>query len=88
MNTGIARGTIDVLFSSTVINAGGWKSRVRVYQKIGRGMRPKVSGENVVYIVDFADMTQKHLTKHSIERLRTVGMEEGFRVVEDFNLVA
>lgn len=97
----IAKGQIDVLLSSTildegvdlpsvnaVINAGGWKSRVRVYQKIGRGMRPKASGENVVYIVDFADMTQKHLIKHSMERLSTVNKEEGFRIVTDFGLAA
>lgn len=97
----IAMGQIDVLLSSTildegvdlpsvnaVINAGGWKSRVRVYQKIGRGMRPKASGENVVYIVDFADLTHRHLIKHSMERLSTVNNEEGFKLVTDFGLVA
>jgi len=93
----ISTGTLQVLFSSTILDtgvdmpavsavilAGGQRSLIRLYQRIGRGMRPKKTGENIVYIVDFIDLTHKYLAIHSKERYLTVKAEEGYKVVEKF----
>lgn len=88
---------LDILISSTIVDegvdlpalnavilAGGWKSPIKLYQRIGRGMRPK-AGANTVYVVDFADMTQKHLAKQAMQRFKIVQAEPGFKLVSDFD---
>lgn len=95
----IQNGQLDVLVSSTItdegvdipslsaaILAGGWKSPIKLYQRIGRAMRPKPGGNNSVYIVDFVDLTHKYLARHSLERFTLVRNEEGFQIVGDFEL--
>jgi superfamily II DNA or RNA helicase len=74
---------VDIPAVSAVILAGGWKSPIKLYQRIGRGMRPK-EGENNVFIVDFIDLTQKYLARHSLERYKLIKAEPGFKIVDNF----
>lgn len=95
--SGIESGELDVLISSTitdegvdipaisaVILAGGWKSPIRLYQRIGRGMRPK-AGDNHVFIIDFIDLTNRHLARHSMARFKIIKDEPGFTIVSSFD---
>ena len=67
---------IDVPGVDTVIIACGGKSRVKLLQRIGRGLRQK-SGRNILEIYDFIDDTNKYLLKHSDARINTY-VDEGF----------
>jgi superfamily II DNA or RNA helicase len=70
---------IDVPAVDTVVLAGGGKSEIRSLQRIGRGLRQK-SGSNLLVVHDFLDDTNKHLFKHSEERILTYE-KEGFDVI-------
>lgn len=76
--TGIFDEGVDMPLLDAGILAGGGQSRIKSIQRIGRTLRPK-EGNNRVFIVDFKDMTNKYLFKHSIERLKAYE-EEGFTV--------
>lgn len=91
-------GYLDVLISSTitdegvdlpnvtaVILAGGMKSVIKLYQRIGRVMRAKVDRPNRCLIIDFVDLTNKHLAKHSKQRYQAIQNEEAFITVPDFS---
>lgn len=95
--TELAEGRLNILISSSItdegvdipnisaaILAGGMKSTIKLYQRIGRAMRPK-AGLNRALIVDFIDLTNKHLAKHSKERFEAIRDEPGFVIVPDFN---
>jgi superfamily II DNA or RNA helicase len=69
---------IDVPGMNTVILAGGGKSHVKLLQRIGRGLRRKSEGENILIIHDFLDDTNKHLFSHSENRIETY-VQEGFK---------
>jgi len=75
---------VDIPAVSAVILAGGMKSVIKLYQRIGRGMRPKEK-DNKVLIVDFIDLTNKHLARHSMEHYLTIKNEPGFIIVNDFD---
>ena len=45
----------DVPSIGAVINAGAGKSKIKINQRTGRGLRSKKKGRNEVYIVDFMD---------------------------------
>ena len=94
---GVKKGKIQVLISSTILDegvdmpsigavilAGGQKSPIRVYQRIGRGMRPKGDEQNMVFVVDFLDLTQRHLAMHTLERYKLIKGEPSFKIVENF----
>ena len=96
---GIGTGEINVLISSTILDegvdapdlsavilAGGGKSSIKTYQRIGRGMRNKKDGPNEVYIVDFVDFSHKYLTAHSLERFQAIRNEPGYTIVNEFPL--
>lgn len=68
---------VDVPRIDTVIIAGGGKSRVKLLQRIGRGLRKK-EGDNNLIIYDFIDDTNKYLLRHSKARIVTY-VAEGFR---------
>lgn len=46
---------VDLPEIGAVINAGAGKSRIKINQRTGRGMRAKRVGVNEVYVVDFCD---------------------------------
>ncbi len=77
---------VDIPAVSAVILAGGMRSPIRLYQRVGRGMRPKAD-ENWVLIVDYIDLTNKHLAKHSMERFTVIRDEPGFEIVPNFNFL-
>ncbi len=71
---GVSIDGIEVL-----VQAGGLKSRSKVIQAIGRGMR-KAKGKDSCLYVDFLDDDESgYLRGHSLERLRVL-KEEGFDV--------
>jgi superfamily II DNA or RNA helicase len=72
---------VDVPAVKALIIADGGKSFRSALQKIGRALRKKL-GENVVEVVDFADLTHKWLSNHSLERM-AIYEEEGFEVTEE-----
>lgn len=69
---------IDVPAIKALIVADGGKSVRATLQKIGRGLRQK-DGENVLAVVDFADLTHRWLSRHSLDRI-AIYEEEGFSV--------
>jgi superfamily II DNA or RNA helicase len=86
------RGKVDVLVASTIYDEGvdvpairalvvadGGQSVRAVLQKIGRGLRKKAGGDNVLDVIDFADLTHRYLAKHSQERL-AIYEAESFRI--------
>ena len=74
---------VDIPNISAVVLAGGMKSTIKQYQRIGRAMRPK-KGLNRCLVIDFVDLTNKHLAKHSMSRLEVFKSEPGFIIVPDF----
>ena len=83
---------LDVLIASTIYDEGvdvpairalivadGGQSIRAVLQKIGRGLRKKKGGANVLDVIDFADTTHQYLAKHSQERL-AIYEGEGFDI--------
>jgi len=71
---------IDAPIVRAMVLGGAGKSHMRLLQRIGRGMRRKPSGENVVTIYDFEDKGDKYLEGHSIYRLKLY-QNEGFDVI-------
>lgn len=65
----------------TLILAGGGASRIKLVQRIGRGVNLKSSGENTVRVIDFIDRTHKFLEEHSLERIAAC-KQEGFKIVK------
>lgn len=70
---------LDVPSINTLILGGGGKSHIKTLQRLGRGMRQKKDGENVLDVVDFWDDTNKFLRRHSKVRQETY-LDEGFDV--------
>lgn len=84
--------TLKVLISSTILDEGvdisgidslvlgaGGKSLRQTLQRVGRGLRKKKGRENKLSVYDFMDYSNKHLKKHSEERIH-IYEEEGFEV--------
>jgi superfamily II DNA or RNA helicase len=79
-----SRRTLKCVVSSTISDEGldvpsmdvmlmgvGFKAPLKTIQRVGRGLRSKKEGENIVQIVDFIDWhNKKYLYKHSVDRLR------------------
>jgi superfamily II DNA or RNA helicase len=89
---GFANARFPILISTTILDEGidisgigaliiatGKKSRRQLLQRIGRSLRKKKVGENVVYIFDFMDMGNRYLEKHSKLRKKLYAVE-GFDV--------
>lgn len=64
----------DIPSIGAVILAGAGKSRVKLLQRIGRGLRRKKIGRNAVYILDFLDKT--HIFLQSQYKKRRLLVEE------------
>jgi len=69
---------VDVPALDTLILAGGGKSKLKLLQRVGRGLRKK-KGRNIVHIHDFLDGSNKYLLEHTEERV-SVYKREGFDV--------
>lgn len=51
------------------INAAGWKSEIKLIQRVGRGKRTKTSGDNSLVILDLMDKGHKRCRMNAIQRL-------------------
>ena len=51
-----------------VVMAGAQKSKKKVIQRLGRGLRRKSEGPNQVYVLDFNDLTHVYLSSQSKKR--------------------
>ena len=67
--------------NALIVGDGGQSLR-KVLQQVGRSIRRKKTGANVVDVVDFADVTHHWLAKHSLERF-DIYKGEGFDVIEE-----
>lgn len=87
----LARGDLDVLIGTTILDvgvdvpsvgqvilAGGGKAEVAVRQRIGRGLRAKKKGPNICFVVMFKDTWNTHTNGHSRECLRIIQETPGF----------
>lgn len=61
---------VDMPSIGAVIMMGGGKSRIKVLQRLGRGLRRKLTGVNQVFILDFQDRTHAFLNAHSNARAK------------------
>lgn len=69
----------DVPGIEALVLAEGVKVQTNVLQRIGRGMRKKKKGENVVWVVDFVPTCHPKLLEHAMKR--AIAYEnEGFEV--------
>lgn len=58
----------DLAGIGAVILAGAGKSKIKLIQRIGRGLRRKLTGRNRVYIYDFWDFSHVYLLAQSKKR--------------------
>ena len=75
--TSILDQGVDTPAIDCLIFAGGGKARIRTLQRAGRGLRRGANKDKLI-IVDFADLTHRYLTKHSLQRLETYKAEDCF----------
>ena len=68
---------VDVPAIDTIILAAGGKSVIKLLQRIGRGLRKKENGNELI-VHDFIDDTNKYLLNHSDDRIK-VYEQEGFK---------
>lgn len=71
---------VDVPALDSVILACAGKSRIKLLQRIGRGLRKK-DGDNELYVHDFNDGRNKYLKRHYEERTAEYA-RQGFEVEE------
>ena len=76
---------IDVRGIKVIVICGGGKSKIKLLQRIGRGMRKQV-GKFDVEIIDFFDSEIPLLERHSKSRLK-IYKDEGYQVerISDFD---
>jgi superfamily II DNA or RNA helicase len=71
VSTSISDEGLDIPAMDVLIIGVGDRSALKVVQRVGRGLRKKLSGSNVVTIIDFMDINNPFLKKHSLSRLAT-----------------
>lgn len=92
------KGMYDVVIGSPVMDEGfdlpalgaviiavGQKSRIKILQRLGRGLRRKKTGPNRVYILDFKDQSHVYLFHQSKARLKMY-REVDATIIEDENI--
>lgn len=77
--TNVVNEGIDIPSLNAVILVSGGKSKTRLIQRIGRGIRKKETGENSVEIYDFMDIASPALREHTMQRL-AICKSEGFEI--------
>lgn len=76
--TTLADEGLDIPSLDGVILAGGGKSAIKAYQRIGRALRP-YQGKSEAWIMDFFDRVP-YLEDHSAARLNLYRQEAAFRI--------
>jgi superfamily II DNA or RNA helicase len=77
--TSILDEGVDIPNIDVLILAAGGKSKIRLLQRAGRGLRTD-EGKDRLLIIDFANFTHKYLLKHSLQRLQTYKAEDCFMI--------
>ncbi|RLG44263.1 MAG: hypothetical protein DRN81_04875 [Thermoproteota archaeon] len=67
---------IDVPSIDNVILACGGVSRIKLLQRIGRGLRKKEGKENILHVYDFLDDCNRFTYQHSRKRIKTYKAEK------------
>jgi superfamily II DNA or RNA helicase len=70
VSSSISDEGLDIPSMDVLILGVGNKSALKTIQRVGRGLRKKDIGENVVSIIDFIDRCSPYLYRHSIARSR------------------
>jgi superfamily II DNA or RNA helicase len=70
---------VDVPCIDVLILAAGGKAKIRLLQRVGRGLRTGDEKQRLL-VIDFANFSHKWLLKHSLTRLRTYKAEECFMI--------
>jgi len=81
VSTSISDEGLDIPAMDVLIIGVGDKSALKAVQRVGRGLRKKKQGENIVTVIDFVDVNNSHLQKHSQSRL-TVYVNLGMKIYE------
>lgn len=79
--TSIADEGFDAPLTSGILLAHPYKSLVKAYQRIGRGLRI-APGKQDVIIVDFYDTKVKYLKDHAKRRMQLYQSEKSFEIIE------
>lgn len=87
----LAKGSIDVLIGTTILDvgvdvpaiglvqlAGGMKAEVSLRQRVGRGLRAKKGMANVAFIVDYTTNENSYLRDHYRQRRNIIENTPGF----------
>ena len=80
ITTKLADEGIDVPNINLLFLVGGGKAYVSTVQRIGRGLRVKDGGEELV-VVDYFTLGNKYLEKHDKARFKTYENEDFFREI-------
>ena len=80
ITTKLADEGIDVPDINLLYLVGGGKAYVATVQRIGRGLRPKETGEELL-VVDYFTRGNKYLEKHDRKRLKTYEDENFFKEI-------
>ena len=70
---------VDVPNIDVLVLAGSGKSSIKTLQRIGRGLRTG-GGSSKLLVIDTADFQNKHLLKHSLQRMEDYKNEECFDI--------
>jgi len=70
---------VDIPSLNGLVFSSGGKSSKQMLQRVGRGVRKKLTGKNEVEIYDFIDNSHSYLLKHTLERVELYH-REGFEV--------
>lgn len=81
-SSGVFDEGVDIPVVNALIIGDGGESLRATLQKVGRSIRRKKKGANVVDVVDFADCTHHWLAKHALERF-DIYHGEDFDVIEE-----
>lgn len=77
----------DIPAIGAVILAGGGKSKIKLLQRIGRGLRRKKKGPNKVYILDFWDKQHVFMLSQSKKRLKLMTDIEATIIPDQFKFM-
>jgi len=84
ISSSILKEGVDVPTIGALIYAAGGKSKVSVIQTLGRSLRRNKYGNSVLYY-DFVDYGNKHLQRHSLQRMEILS-DEGIELrLEEYN---
>lgn len=80
--TSILDQGVDVPNIDVLVLAAGGKAKIRLLQRLGRGLR-LAAGKDKLIVVDFVNYCHPYLTKHSLARLNLYKAEDCFVITSE-----